>query len=398
MQSPLDRASFFSVGVLSVSVGFLFGIYLTYTWVRTGNIGFFSAVATTAAITFGTQLLLLDNLEQLTTRVLAHVHRTARPPPKHVGYETPFPDEVTVLVPTLNEAATIERVVDSFTAEGFENILVVDGNSSDGTAARAAAAGADVLCVPPRGKGDALREGVAAVETPYVVMVDGDGTYDASQVRRLLNVLGPGGYDHVIGNRFADMRPNAMTRLNQFGNRLINWMFEAIYRRPFDDILSGYRAFSVESFEQLDLTEDGFGIETEMSTECAKRGVRATSVPISYYPRPNGSVTNLSPVSDGGRILSALYRFGRTYNPLIYLTIGGIGALCGGGVIWSYVLFDAVVNDITHNILPVLATLFVVFGLQLVLFGRLASGILDIKHAIDDVRTRVVNQQRQPDP
>ncbi|TQR22035.1 hypothetical protein C9J85_02175 [Haloferax sp. wsp5] len=90
------------------------------------------------------------------------------------------------------------------------------------------------------------------------------------------------------------MRPGAMTRLNRVGNRIINRAFAFIHGQDFRDILSGYRAFTRESFLDMTLTSDGFGIETEMAVECAKRGIKTTVVPTTYYPRPDGSDTNLA--------------------------------------------------------------------------------------------------------
>jgi len=108
-------------------------------------------------------------------------------------------------------------------------------------------------------------------------MADADATYDAGDVDAMLDPLLSGEAVHVIGNRFADMRPGAMTQLNRIGNRLINLSFRAIHGEQYRDILSGYRAFTRESFRRLHLTADGFGIETEMAVECVKTGSRSRS-------------------------------------------------------------------------------------------------------------------------
>ena len=137
--------------------------------------------------------------------------------------------DVCVLLPTLNEAETIGDVVDGFRAEGFENVLVVDGDSNDDTRSVAENHGARVMVQSGRGKGQAVREAIEAIEAPYVLMADGDGTYRPSDAEAMLEPLFEGRADHVIGNRFADMEPGAMTRLNAAGNRLINRLFAVIH-------------------------------------------------------------------------------------------------------------------------------------------------------------------------
>ena len=289
------------------------------------------------------------------------------------------PDGVCVLVPTLDEAETVDDVIEDFRDEGYENVLVVDGGSADRTREVARAAGARVVVQSGSGKGQAVREAVRKhVDADYVLMLDGDGTYRAADADALVEPLLAGEAEHVIGNRFADMRPGAMTLLNRVGNRLINAAFGVIHGGSFDDILSGYRAFTRESFERMHLTADGFGIETEMAVECAKRGVRTTVVPITYLPRPAGSNTNLHPIRDGGIIILELYRRAKTNNPLFYF--GSIGAVStvAGGVIAAYVGVEWVTRRISHEVLAVVAAFAILVGVQLLMFGVLADLILSL--------------------
>ena len=154
-------------------------------------------------------------------------------------------DNVCVLLPAYNEAATIEPVIEGFRQEGFENVLVIDGGSTDDTYALAEAAGARVVEQSGDGKGQAIREAVRRyIEAPYVLMADADETYRAEEAGRMLEPLLEGRAEHVIGDRFADMKPGAMTRLNRVGNRIINGAFSFIHGHDYADILSGYRAFS----------------------------------------------------------------------------------------------------------------------------------------------------------
>jgi dolichol-phosphate mannosyltransferase len=287
--------------------------------------------------------------------------------------------DVCILVPTLDEVETIGDVVADFSAAGFSDVLVVDGGSTDDTRSAAREAGARVVEQTGEGKGQAVREAVRDhVDAEYVLMLDGDGTYDADDAEAMLEPLRSGDAEHVIGNRFADMRSGAMTTLNRLGNRLINGAFRLIHGESFDDILSGYRAFTRESFERMHLTADGFGIETEMAVECAKRGISTTVVPITYYPRPAGSNTNLHPVRDGGIIFLELYRRAKTNNPLFYFGSLGTVSTVTGFVIAAYVGIEWVTQRISHEVLAVVAGFAILVGVQLLMFGLLADLILSL--------------------
>jgi len=289
------------------------------------------------------------------------------------------PDAVTVLVPTLDEAETIGDVVRDFHSAGYDDILVIDGGSGDDTQSVARDAGARVVEQTGRGKGQAVREAVTEhTDAEYVLMLDGDGTYDADDAEAMLDPLRSGEAEHVIGDRFADMRPGAMTPLNRLGNRLINGSFGVIHGEGFGDILSGYRAFTRESFERMHLTSDGFGIETEMAVECAKRGISTTVVPVTYYPRPAGSNTNLHPIRDGGIIFLELYRRAKTNNPLFYFGSLGTVSTVTGVLVAVYVGVEWVTQRVSHEVLAVVAAFAILVGVQLLMFGMLADLILSL--------------------
>ena len=288
-------------------------------------------------------------------------------------------DDVCVLLPAFEEAETVGDVVSSFRDAGFDNLLVIDGGSGDDTRAIAREAGARVVEQAGEGKGQAVREAVRDhVEAPYVLMADADATYDPSDAEAMLEPLFSGEADHVIGNRFAGMRSGAMTRLNRIGNRLINRAFRAIHGESYADILSGYRAFTRESFRRLNLTADGFGIETQMAVECAKHRVRVAVVPVTYRPRPGGSATNLHPIRDGGVIFMELYRKAKTNNPLFYFGSVGAVSTTAGAAMAAFVLYRWIVFEVGHEIIAVAATGAIILGIQLLVFGVLADMILSL--------------------
>jgi len=291
-------------------------------------------------------------------------------------------EDVCVLIPTYNEAATIGDIVEGFVDQGYTNVLVVDGHSTDDTRAIAGSAGARVVEQSGRGKGSgkgqAVREGIELVDAPYVLMLDGDGTYRPKDADAMLEPLVAGEADHVIGNRFADLREGAMPRLNQLGNPLINFAFRTIHHRNFVDILSGYRAFTRESVERMNLTADGFAIETELSVECVKHNVPVEVVPITYAPRPDGSEPNLNPIGDGGRIIFALYRLTKTNNPLFYFgSLAGLNMIVGVGIA-AWVAYEWFVLNTSHNVIATVAGVTFLLGVQLLIFGVLADIIMTL--------------------
>ncbi|WP_306052617.1 S-layer glycoprotein N-glycosyltransferase AglJ [Natronococcus wangiae] len=287
------------------------------------------------------------------------------------------PDEVCILIPTLEEAATIGDVIDGFLEQGYANVVVVDGGSDDGTREIARERGAQVIVQSGHGKGQAVREALEYVAAPYVLMVDGDGTYDPADADAMLEPLSRG-YEHVIGNRFADMDDDAMAALNGFGNRLINRSFGFIHGATYDDVLSGYRAFTTDSVERLSLDSDGFTIETELAVECVKHGVDTTVVPISYSARPEESETNLHPLKDGGTIILALYSLAKTNNPLFYFGSLGVAGIASGGVIAMYVLWRWIQYQQGHEIIALVSAAAILLGVQLLMFGVLSDMLVTL--------------------
>jgi glycosyltransferase (TIGR04182 family) len=285
-------------------------------------------------------------------------------------------EKVCVLVPTYNEAETITAVVEGYREQGFDDVLVIDGGSTDGTQDLAAAAGARVREQRGSGKGQAVREAMEYIDRPVVLMVDGDSTYRFDEAGRMLDPILDGRAEHVIGNRFANMQPGAMTRLNQVGNRIINRAFRYIHGQDLVDILSGYRAFTCNSFDTLSLSAEGFGIETELAVECVKHSVRVEVVPITYEPRPEESETNLRPVRDGSNIILRLYQMAKTNNPLFYF--GSVGATSAfiGVMLAGYVAYAYLVSGISHSVLALAAGVALLFGVQLVMFGVLSELIV----------------------
>jgi dolichol-phosphate mannosyltransferase len=281
--------------------------------------------------------------------------------------------EVCIFIPTLNEAPTIGDLIREFREQGFEHILVMDGNSSDGTPDIARAAGATVRTQTGKGKGNAIIEAVEIIDEPYALMLDGDGTYSPEDADKMLDPLALG-FDHVIGNRLENPDAEAFTRLNLLGNQILNLLFKIAHGKDLRDILSGYRAFTLHSIRQMTLKETGFEIETEMAVEAVRNGQRITVVPVQYLSRP-GTVTKLDPFQDGVRIFSTIYRLAKMNNPIFYFGIIGLFISLVGGITGVYVILEWL-KDIEHLPLTILTVLLITIGFQIFMFGVISDMLL----------------------
>lgn len=282
-------------------------------------------------------------------------------------------DEVCILIPTLNEGPTIGNVVREFKAQGYNNILVMDGKSTDNTVKSAREAGANVRTQSGTGKGNAIIEAFEVIEQQYILMLDGDGTYSAKDAEKMLTPLFLG-FDQVIGDRLINAEEGSFSRLNLFGNHMLNLLFKVAHSRDLHDILSGYRAFTKLAIQQMNLKERGFEIETEISVEAVRNGQRIMVVPIKYLRRP-GTGTKLSPFHDGIKIVSTIYRLARVNNPMFYFGMMGAFTSLLGVLTGIYVVLEWFRN-IEHIPLTILTVLLIVVGIEIFMFGMISDMVL----------------------
>jgi len=282
-------------------------------------------------------------------------------------------DEVCILIPTLNEGPTIGGVVREFKALGYNHILVMDGRSTDNTVKVAREAGANVRTQSGKGKGNAIIEAFEVIDQPYILMLDGDGTYSARDAEKMLTPLFLG-FDQVIGDRLINAEEGAFSRMNLFGNHMLNILFKIAHSRDLHDILSGYRAFTKLALHQMHLKESGFEIETEISVEAVRNGHRIMVVPVKYSRRP-GSATKLSPFHDGVKIVSTIYRLARVNNPMFYFGMMGLFTTLLGLLTGVFVFLEWL-NNIEHIPLTILTVLLIVVGIEIFMFGIISDMLL----------------------
>ena len=195
---------------------------------------------------------------------------------------------VSVVIPALNEEASIAVVLAAIPQDAVDEIIVVDGGSSDRTVEIARSGGARVICEPRRGYGRACAAGVAAAEGDVIVFLDADGADDPMQIPELLTPVLAERADMALGSRLAgEMASDAMPRHQRFGNWLSAWLIRRLYGLPITD-LAPFRAVDRERLLALGMSEMTYGWPTEMIVKAARRGWRIVELPARYRPRLGG--------------------------------------------------------------------------------------------------------------
>ena len=222
---------------------------------------------------------------------------------------------VTVVIPALNEEESIGHVLAAIPAESVDEVIVVDGGSSDGTVALAEAGGARVVHEGLRGYGHACASGVAAARSDVVVFLDGDGADDPTQIPDLLAPILNGQADLVLGSRLGgEIAPDAMGWHQRFGNWLAAWLICRLYGLGLTD-LSPFRAVGRQILLELGMEDMTYGWPTEMIVKAARAGWRVVEVPVRYRPRLGGR-SKISGTVRGTtlatyHILSTIFRYVR---------------------------------------------------------------------------------------
>lgn len=303
---------------------------------------------------------------------------------------------VAVLIPCYNEAQTIVKVVEDFRAALPEaTIYVYDNNSTDDTAELAASAGAVVRREPRQGKGNVVRSMFRDIDAAYYLMVDGDDTYPAEAAAELLAPIIAGEADMTVGDRISNGTYAAENgrRFHGFGNNLVRSLIRMLYGYSFEDVMTGYRAFSRAFVKTMPVMSEGFQIETEISVWAVDHRWRVTDVPIDYRDRPEGSESKLSTYADGALVLAAIASLFRDYRPMAFfgwvsLIFLVLGMAAGVPVVVEY--FDT--SYVTKLPSAVLAVALVICAVLSFAVGVILDSVaranrrrweLDVYHVID---------------
>lgn len=272
----------------------------------------------------------------------------ADPTPPQPQAELPLKPTIAVAIPCYQEAQTIGKVVTDFRRELPDAVIYVyDNNCTDETARIAAAAGAIVRREKRAGKGWVVAAMFEQLTEDILVMVDGDDTYEAAHVHKLLEPIRRGDADMTVATRLTSHAEKSFRPLHVAGNqlvcRIINWMFQS----QVSDIFSGYRAFTRESARQIPVTTRGFDVETEITLQALYRGQIIRELPAPYRARPAGSESKLNTFSDGFRVLLRLFLIVKSYKPLTFfgslaLVLLVLGLAIGSRPVYEFIQYHYV--------------------------------------------------------
>ncbi len=223
-----------------------------------------------------------------------------------------------VLIPCYNEELTIEKVIKDFKKELPEaKIYVYDNNSKDKTAEIAQANGAIVKREYKQGKGNVVRSMFRDIDADIYVMVDGDDTYPAEEVHKLIEPVVKGEADMAIGDRLTNgtYQKENKRHFHEFGNNLVKKAINVAFKTNLKDIMTGYRVFNKIFVKNMPVLSPKFEIETEMSLHALDKRFIIKEIPIVYRDRPEGSESKLNTVSDGMKVIKTIIKMFKDFKP-----------------------------------------------------------------------------------
>lgn len=275
--------------------------------------------------------------------------------------------KIAVLIPCYNEESTVAQVVTDFREQLPQaEIHVYDNASDDETARKASEAGAIVTNEPRRGKGRVIRSMFRDINADIYVMVDGDQTYPAEAVHQLIEPILTRQADMVVGNRLtgAGYEQTQQRRFHRFGNRLVRRLINRLFSAGMCDIMSGYRAFNPVFVKTMPVLSKGFEVETEMTLHALDKDFKIEEVQIDYYERPPGSISKLSTIGDGIKVLKTLFWIFKDFKPLLFFSCMSLLFMLLGLASGLLPILDYIQLRYVHHVpLAILAVGFVILAM-----------------------------------
>jgi glycosyltransferase involved in cell wall biosynthesis len=300
---------------------------------------------------------------------MSTLEHTRKPGDRAVGNGAPL---VSIVIPCLNEAETIEACVSAAWSAVRDNelageVIVADNGSTDGSPQLAERAGALVVHEARRGYGSAYLAGLEAARGDYVVMADADLTYDFGDIPRFVSELDDGA-DMVIGDRMDNIRPGAMPWLHRYvGNPVLTGVLNLFFKTGVKDAHCGMRALRRSTLPRLDLRTTGMEFASEMVIRAAKENLDIRQFPIEYHPRRGES--KLSSFRDGWRHL----RFLLVHSPTHLFVIPGLVMAGLGSIVALTVVFQIDVFGRAWDLHSMVAgALLMIVGTQVLALGLCA--------------------------
>jgi glycosyltransferase involved in cell wall biosynthesis len=311
--------------------------------------------------------------------------------------------ELTILMPCLNEALTVETCVRKARAylerrNITGEVLVADNGSTDGSQSLALAAGARVVQVSNKGYGAALIGGIEAANGHFVIMADADDSYDFTDLDGFVDRLRLG-FKLVIGNRFqGKIKPGAMPLLNRYlGNPVLSLIGRTLFASPIGDFHCGLRGFERQAILGLNLRAPGMEFASEMVVKASLASLRIAEVPTTLSPDGRQRAPHLRPWRDGWRHLrfmllrSPQWLF--LYPGLIVASLGLAGsAILTKGPLQIPGLFTLDINALLYF------SVAAIVGVQILFFGLFAMAIarkmqLNVAHGFPEALLRAASSE-----
>jgi len=213
--------------------------------------------------------------------------------------------KISIIVPTLNEERALGKVVEKIRRSVPDGEVIVIDSSDDNTFEEALRNGAVAIKEPRLGYGHAIRRGLSMASGDIMLFIDGDDSYDPSDIQKVIEPILQGEADVSLGTRFHS-KPEGMTTTRYLGNLAINSIFSTLFRKRVTDSQTGLKAMTRWAYERLDLEEDGMTLSTEVLLKSLERRMRVREVRVGYKTRVGSS--KLSPTRDGAKILYYICR------------------------------------------------------------------------------------------
>jgi dolichol-phosphate hexosyltransferase len=271
-------------------------------------------------------------------------------------------DQVTIVIPVKNEELGISLVIDELIQEGYFNILVVDGYSADKTL-QIIESKKGVTLIEQHGKGKtgAVKTAIENIATPYLLILDGDYTYPAKDIQRLLNHSA--NYTHVIGIRD---RKN-ISLIHRFGNWIITKSFNLLMGTNLSDICSGMYLLRTDVARNIELGSRNFATEVEIAAQTVAE-YEVTEVPIGYRSRMGKAKLSWR---NGFEILSSVISLARKYNPVLLFSAFSLLSIIPAVAILSWVAISQVATGVWHAGWALMGVMLLLFASQALAVGSM---------------------------
>ena len=292
--------------------------------------------------------------------------------------------KIAILIPVFNEEKTIVKVIREFNKILPEaTIYVYDNNSIDNSYSLAIKEKCILRKEPKQGKGNVVRSMFRDIDADCYLMIDGDYTYSAKDAKKLCKLILEEKADMVIGDRLSSSYFKENKRLfHNFGNKLVRFLINFLFKGNIKDVLSGYRAFSYEFVKSFPALSKKFEIETEMTIFAINNNFKIYSIPVIYRDRVKGSCSKLSTIKDGIKILDTIKKYFKLYYPKKYYGILGFIFF----IIWMLLyLFNFTLGY---------QLLISIIGIALFLLGSIIEVISIYNHQLIEIQLRLLRRKK----